>query len=124
MYWALLLVLLGTVASAAEKPAADVDEIIEVRIVGTLRTGVVAIGGETTGMTITARGVTWELDTGIDPGLRKLAAMMNNSKVEVTGTVEVRQGVERGARTIVAVRVINRAGPAPRPPQPPAGDKQ
>ncbi len=116
-------VLLAAMVAAGDKPAEDVD-IIEVRIVGTLRTGVVAVGGETTGMTITTRGVTWELDTGIDPGLRKLAAMMNGTKVEVVGTLDVRPGVETGPRTIVFVRTISRAQPAATAAPPPKDEDE
>ena len=38
------------------------DDSIDVVVRGTLRTGIMAIGGESTGTTVTARGATWELD--------------------------------------------------------------
>ena len=43
---------------------AHLEDSITVTIVGTLRTGIFAIGGETTGTTITAKGITWELQLG------------------------------------------------------------
>ena len=72
-----LLTILSAVTFAADKkPAAE--DSITVTVVGTLRTGIVAIGGETTGTTITANGVTWELDFG------KNAVIEDQSRVVVS----------------------------------------
>jgi hypothetical protein len=92
-------------------PAAD--ESIEVVVRGTLRTGMMAIGGETTGTTITARGLTWELDLGRDEALRRKAESLSRRRVVVRGTLEPRAGVEVRQRLIVAVKSLEAAGGKP-----------
>jgi hypothetical protein len=82
---------------------APTDESIIVTVVGTLRTGLVAIGGETTGTTITAKGVKWELDFGKNAELRAAAEKLDGKQVTVTGTLERRAGVEIKERWIVTV---------------------
>lgn len=52
--------LLGTAAAADPQPV--IEPSIQVRVIGVLRTGIFAIGGETTGTTITAGDNTLELD--------------------------------------------------------------
>lgn len=79
------------------------DESISVKVVGKLRTGIVAIGGETTGTTITAKGVTWELDFGKNAELRKAAEKLDGKEVTVRGMLERRAGVEIKERWIVTV---------------------
>jgi len=79
------------------------EESIAVTVVGTLRTGVVAIGGETTGTTITAKGIKWELDLGKSPELPAAAEKLNGKQVTVAGTLERRSGVEVKERWIVTV---------------------
>jgi hypothetical protein len=95
------------VASAEDKD----DGQIKVEIKGKLATGIVAIGGETTGTTITARGATWDLDLGKNEALHRLAEQLNGKMVQVTGTARVVQGVERGPRTIVTVATLKPAAP-------------
>lgn len=85
---------------AVDPPA---DESISVTVVGTLRTGIVAIGGETTGTTITAKSVTWELDFGKNAELRKAAEKHDGKKVTVRGSLERRAGVEIKEQWIVMV---------------------
>ncbi len=94
-------VILAVASLFAFAPPAD--EGISVTVVGTLRTGIVAIGGETTGTTITAKGVTWELDLGKNVELRQKAKGWDGKKVTVRGTLERRVGVEVKERWIVAV---------------------
>jgi hypothetical protein len=81
--------------------AEPIEESISVTVVGTLRTGIVAIGGETTGTTITAKGIRWELDLGKNPELRTVAEKLNGKQVTVTGILERRPGVEIKERWIV-----------------------
>lgn len=100
------LALLGAWAQAAddvagEAPQAAVDDSITVEVVGTLKTGVVAIGAETTGVTITSGNITWELELGERARLKNAAEMLNGKKVRVRGTLERRQGVEIQERWIV-----------------------
>lgn len=105
--------LMAAVMAAALSGGAGADESIEVTVRGTLRTGMVAIGGETTGTTITARGVTWELDLGRDEALRKKAESLSRKRVVVRGTLESRPGVEVRQRLIVTVRSLEAAAPRP-----------
>ena len=78
---------------------------------GTVRTGIMAIGGETTGVTIAARGATWELDLSKDPALRAKAESLSGRKAVVRGSLEVRPGVERRQRWIVTVTGLEAAEP-------------
>jgi len=89
------------------------DEAIEVVVRGTVRTGIMAIGGETTGVTVAARGATWELDLSKDPALRAKAEALSGGKAVVRGSLEVRPGVERRQRWIVTVTSIEPAGSPP-----------
>ncbi len=85
-------------------------ESITVTVVGTLRTGLVAIGGETTGTTITANGITWELEFGKHAMLRDQAEKLDGKKIVVMGTLERRAGVEVPERWIVTVSKLKKAG--------------
>lgn len=80
--------------------AAGAEERIEVTVVGVLHTGVVAIGGETTGATITAKGITWELELGEHA---QKAESLDGKRAVVSGELERRQGVEVKERWIVKV---------------------
>ena len=91
-------------------PAAE--DSIAVTVLGTLRTGLVAIGGETTGTTITAKGITWELDFGKNKALRSAAQKLHASKVRVKGTRARRKGVEIKERWIVTVSHLQPANEA------------
>lgn len=102
----------ATPGVSAATPEAAGDDDIEVTVRGTLRTGVMAIGGESTGVTIAARGVTWELDLRGKPDLAAAAERLDGRRVVVKGTLEVRPGVERRQRSIVTVRSL-RALPDP-----------
>ena len=82
---------------------------IKVEIRGTLETGVVAIGGETTGIVIKANGVTWELDLGGNKDLQALAEKLNHKTVVVTGTYRKVKGVEIPERHIVRVLTLKPA---------------
>lgn len=106
-WWAALLV-------AAVASATPGEDSIEVVVRGTLRAGIMAVGGETTGTTITARGVTWELDLRARPEWPARAESLAGRRVVVTGTLEGRHGVERRQRWIVTVKTLDAAGPAPR----------
>lgn len=103
------LLLWANISSSVEGQQPDIEDSINVTIVGTLRTGLVAIGGETTGTTITANGVTWELDDGINIALRTVANVLNGKKVAVRGTLERKKGVEVKERWIVKVADLQAA---------------
>ena len=92
-----------------EGPRKKPDEYVKVEFKGKLNSGVVAIGGETTGVVITARGITWELDFGRDAEIRKQADALNGKTVIVTGQLSVKRGVEIPRRWIVAVDSLKNA---------------
>ena len=95
-------------------PAMAAEESIQVDVVGTLKTGILAIGAETTGSTITAKGVTWELDFGKNDKLRAEAEKLNGKLARVKGSLERRPGVEIKERWIVTVsELANAAARAP-----------
>lgn len=99
---ALLCVTLSAIPMFAE-------DSIQVTMTGTLKTGIVAIGAETTGTTITAGNVTWELDFGKREDLRVAAEKLNGQPVTVTGALEKRPGVEVKERWIVTVASLKSA---------------
>lgn len=81
-------------------------EFIHVTVVGTLQTGIAAIGGETTGTTITSRNVTWELDLTKNRGLKNAAQKLQGKLVKVTGLLQRKRGVEVAERWIVDVKTL------------------
>lgn len=101
--------------AAAMATGGAAEESIDVVVRGTLRTGIMAIGGETTGTTITSSGATWELDLRGNPDWAARAESLSGRRVVVTGRLEVRPGVERRQRWIVTVKTLEAAGPASRP---------
>jgi hypothetical protein len=116
--WLAAALLAAAVAGDDGRAAAGAGgESIEVKVRGTLRAGLMAIGGETTGYAIRARGVTWELDLGTDEDLKHRADALDGQTVVVTGSFEARPGVEMKTRSIVKVETLTAAGqgPTPRP---------
>lgn len=105
--WLLCFGLFNERVLADEEP--DNAESISVTVVGTLRTGVIAIGGETTGVTIKAKGITWELEFGKNDELRKAAMALDGKNVRVEGSLERRKGVEVKDRWIVTVSSLEEA---------------
>jgi hypothetical protein len=100
----------GAGGTQAARPLAVAEERVRVEIVGRLATGLVALGGETTGLAVSAKGLSWELDVGRDQDLRKKADGLSGEVVVVTGTLEPRAGVElRRQRLIVRVTSLERA---------------
>lgn len=107
--------LAGVLAAAVAMAGTTAgDDSIEVVVRGTLRTGIMAVGGETTGTTVTARGATWELDLRGKPELLARAEALAGRRVVVTGSLEVRPGVERRRRHILTVKTLEGAS-SPRP---------
>lgn len=92
----------GTVDGGSGKPT----EYVRVEVRGKLKTGIVVIGGETTGTTITAGNITWELDFARNRKLAELAKTLNGQTVVVKGTLRLKRGVERKTRWIVTVRSL------------------
>lgn len=100
----LVLLTAGAPMTHAKDPADGGS--IEVEMVGVVHTGVMAIGGESTGTTIAALGFVWELDLGGNKDFEALAKQWHGKELVVKGTVTVKQGVERGRRVIVVVKKL------------------
>lgn len=81
----------------------DESEYIKVEVKGRLNSQTMAIGGETTGITITSGGVTWELDLGGKAELGQAAKKLHDKTVIVTGKLTQKAGVEIQQRWIVNV---------------------
>ena len=99
-------------AAAKENPVNEnaVADVIKVDVVGTVETGIMAVGGETTGAVIRANGVEWELDFQSAKQLA-VAKKLGAKKARVRGTFLMFDGVERKSRQIVAVDSISDATP-------------
>ncbi len=94
---------------------ANDSDFVRVDIAGTLTTGIAAIGGETTGTTITAGNITWEVELN---KFRRPAQAWSGKRVRISGTLQRRGGVEIAERWIVHVEQIRPEGeiiPRPRP---------
>jgi hypothetical protein len=107
-----LALLLGAAAAASAgaddtDPKKDADAYVKVEAKGKLATGIVAIGGETTGVVINAGKLSLELD--LDKKLQPEAEKLNGKVVIVTGTLYVKPGVTRGPRTIIKVATLKEA---------------
>ena len=109
-----LLTGLATAMSTASATAEEPKESIHVTVVGKIQTGIAAIGGETTGVLIRSKNITWELELGRDEKKLKTAAGLDGKLVRVTGTLERRKGVEIGERWIVTVESLAPAGKQPK----------
>ncbi len=98
-----------------ERTKKKTEDYVKVEVRGKLTDGVVAIGGETTGTTITAKRVTFELELGKKEQLRELVKNLNGKTVVVVGTLERRRGIEIPERWIVTVsdlKPVRRRGEA------------
>jgi hypothetical protein len=92
--------------ATAVQPAGDTGrrDSIDVTVRGTVNTGLMAIGGETTGTTITAGTVTWDLE--LTDAQRGIADKLDGRKAVVSGQLRRANGVELPDRFIVSVRRI------------------
>jgi hypothetical protein len=84
---------------------------VTVEFCGRLRHGLMAIGGETTGTTIAAGPVIWELELS-DDAERAFAEDHHKKQVVVTGKLRTVAGQEMGIRRIIEVLKIAKADPA------------
>ena len=78
-----------------------------VELQGTLRTGINAIGGETTGTIIETKAGVFELDLRTKE-LRQKAGMLDGKEVCVEGTLTIRKGVEVPERKIINVSKLGK----------------
>ncbi|HIM31025.1 MAG TPA: hypothetical protein EYG57_15940 [Planctomycetes bacterium] len=93
----------------ARKPKPVKDQYVKLEVRGKLNSQVLAIGGETTGVTIAANGVTLELEFAERMELWQLAKKWHDKTVVVTGQLHVKRGVEIRQRWIVDVEALRLA---------------
>jgi hypothetical protein len=110
----LLGVALLVLTAAANEPGGEGDKqldqgFIKVEAKGTLKTGIMAIGGETTGTILTTPHGTLELDFGKNKELRELATKLDGKAAIAHGTLQVRKGVAVKQRLIVSVTSLKAA---------------
>lgn len=96
--------LLCSMSVAKEKN----EDYVDAKIRGTITTGIMAPGGETTGIIITAGKLTFELEI-TDPKLKKHAEELNGKKAIVEGELEIRNGVAVKERKIIVVKELKPA---------------
>ena len=95
---------------STDRSTKKMNEYIKIEVKGKLKDGVVAIGGETTGTTITSKGVTFEIDIGKRKRLIDVVKKLNGKTVLVIGALERRRGIEMPDRWIITVSVLKHAG--------------
>lgn len=96
-------VLRATTIDAAAANGRE-EEYVAVTVAGTLRTGVMAIGAETTGVTITAGGATWDLE--VERRLRETVNRLNGATAIVSGHLRRAGGVEVPGRLVIKVVTV------------------
>jgi len=101
--------LLSSPVLAVDRDPSAADSYIKVEIRGRLRTGLVAIGGETTGTQVRTSDGTVELDFQGNKDLLDRARQLNGKDVVVTGSLTVKPGVEIRQRLIVKVVTLRSA---------------
>ena len=114
-YFTLFTILISAFAQAqaADEKQDDIRKGALVTYVGTLKTGIMAIGGETTGTILkTKEGTVYELELG--EKFSRPGEELNGKTVMVTGSLKIRAGVEVKERTIVVVTGL-KAAPDARP---------
>jgi hypothetical protein len=79
------------------------------KFTGILETGIVAIGGESTGIVLRTKEKTWELDFRDNKEFLKKADEWNGKQVTVEGEATQKGGVEILERHIIHVRSIRPA---------------
>jgi hypothetical protein len=115
---AVMIVFLASLAAGQASAPAEV-----LTLTGTLTVGVMAVGGETTRITLTVDRITYELDIK-DPALRKVAEGLNGKAVTVKGALTIQLGVEVRQRLIILVSSLGPASPTTVPASAPASRNQ
>lgn len=101
-----ILVVFGSSSGMMPSSAADeTTNCVRAECHGKLRHGIVAIGGETTGCTITFQSVVWELKLP-DESTRRFAAEHHKHAVVAKGTVRKVPGISGPTRWIVDVEQL------------------
>jgi hypothetical protein len=99
--------LMAWVFSAADEVRADPPEpAVSAECNGRVRHGVVAIGGETTGTTITFNGIVWELELP-DESSQKFVKNHHRESIKVTGKLRRVAGTEAKDRWIIDAKTLS-----------------
>jgi hypothetical protein len=106
----LLLAASGLFAApdAPKEPAEKGSKAAMKTYTGSLKTGIMAIGAETTGVTLTTADGVYELDLK-NPKLKAAAEELNGKQVNVEGIYKPRPGVEIKERRIIDVKSLTAA---------------
>jgi hypothetical protein len=83
------------------------DPMTEKTYLGTLKTGIMAIGAETTGIILETASGTYELDVKANPQAAADVDRLHGKKVIVTGDYRPRPGVEVRERRILVVHTLS-----------------
>lgn len=83
------------------KPSQTAEEAIHVTVTGTIETGIMAIGGESTGTVIRANGMTLEVDSQGNAELQQAMERQTGQRVELKGELTKKKGVEIRERWII-----------------------
>jgi len=114
--WVLVLCLI-IVLTAADFRYAAAEELssegtytdsISIEVNGILRTGQMAIGGETTGTTITSKGIQFDVDWSNAAQLARQAEQFDGKHVRLSGTLRQQTGPERGRRFIINAKDLSK----------------
>jgi hypothetical protein len=105
---ALAVMLLGVAVNAADKDDKKEEKKIEVK--GKLRTGIVAVGAQTTGIIVETKDGNYELELGKDKELRARAEKLDKKEVQVIGTLTIKKALEgQKDRRIILVKKLEEA---------------
>ena len=99
----LLMCAFASAVDSAEQK--DVEQSVTVRCHGKLRTGIVSVGGETTGTTITFHKWVWELNLQ-DEETVGFSENHNKEPVTAIGTLRKVHGTETKTRWIIDVQTL------------------
>ncbi len=83
----------------------------DTELTGAFKTGITAIGGETTGIELATGGQTYELDLHGDAALLQTSTSLDGKQATVTGYATIKQGVEIKERHIFVVSTLKAAAP-------------
>jgi hypothetical protein len=103
---ALAVLLVGLAVDAADKDDKKKEEN-KIEVKGRLRTGIVAVGAQTTGIIVETKKGTYELELGKDKELRARAEKLDKKEVHVIGTLVIKKALEgQEDRKIILVKTL------------------
>lgn len=108
--WKLIGVLSLTFCLSATADETDPAQSVTVEFCGRLRDGMMAIGGECTGTTISFERIIWEVKLNSD-AQRQFADKHNKDTVVVTGSLSKVSGIETKDRWVIDVKKLSELDP-------------